>query len=331
MLRTKLTELLGIEHPIVLGGMASGTNVDLVAAVSQAGALGVLGCTGRPAAGIRQDAEAIRARTPRPFGMNLLLFLIGQRTAPEAVDALLEAGGRVFSTAWGDPAPYVEPAHAAGRLVMHMVATAEEARRAVGAGVDLIVAQGSEGGGHVGHVSTLALLPAVLDVARGLPVLAAGGIADGRGLAAALAMGADGVLMGTRFLATREAPVPPSYKQAIVEASGADTVFTTIPDLAPVVEWPGAHSRVIRNRFVDEWLGREEELRQRGVEVGRQAEEARAADDREGMKLFAGQSSGLVRSIEPAGDLVARISAEAETFLRERVPGLLTTPAGERR
>ena len=178
-------------------------------------------------------------------------------------------------------------------------------------------------------------MPAVVDMvaASGSDalVVAAGGIIDGRGLAAALMLGADGVLMGTRFLATREAPVPPSYKQAIVEASGADTVFTTIPDLAPVVEWPGAHSRVIRNRFVDEWLGREEELRQRGVEVGRQAEEARAADDREGMKLFAGQSSGLVRSIEPAGDLVARISAEAETFLRERVPGLLTTPAGERR
>ncbi|HEY3108694.1 MAG TPA: nitronate monooxygenase [Chloroflexota bacterium] len=331
MLRTKLTELLGIEHPIVLGGMGGGTNVDLVAAVSQAGGFGVLGCTGRPAAGIRQDAEAIRARTPRPFGMNLLLFLIGQRTAADAVDALLEAGGRVFSTAWGDPAPYVERAHAAGRLVMHMVASAEDARRAVDAGVDLIVAQGSEGGGHVREVSTMVIVPAVLDVAKGLPVLAAGGIADGRGLAAALAMGADGVLMGTRFLATREAPVPASYKQAIVEASSSDTVFTKIPDLAPVVEWPGAHSRVIRNRFVDEWLGREEELRQRGAEVGRQAEAAREADDREGMKLFAGQSSGLVRSIEPAGDLVARISAEAETLLRERVPGLLTTPAGERR
>jgi NAD(P)H-dependent flavin oxidoreductase YrpB (nitropropane dioxygenase family) len=331
MLRTKLTELVGIEHPIVLGGMGSGTNVDLVAAVSQAGGLGVLGCSGDAPDQIRQAADAIRARTARPFGMNLLLFLIGQRIDPAAVDALLESGGSVFSTAWGDPSPYVEPAHAAGRLVMHMVATAEDARRAVDAGVDLIVAQGTEGGGHVGHVSTIALLPAVLDVARGRPVLAAGGIADGRGLAAALAMGADGVLMGTRFLATREAPVPPSYKQAIVDASGSDTVFTTIPDLAPVVEWPGAYSRVIRNRFVDEWLGREDELRRRGGEVGRRAEAARAADDREGMKLFAGQSSGLVRSVEPAGELVARISAEAEALLRERVPGLLATSAGERR
>jgi NAD(P)H-dependent flavin oxidoreductase YrpB (nitropropane dioxygenase family) len=331
MLRTRLTDLLGIEHPIVLGGMGSATSVELVAAVSQAGGLGILGCSGRSVADIRQSADAIRARTPQPFGMNLLLFLVGETIPPDAVEAVLEAGGRVFSTAWGDPAPYVEAAHRAGRLVMHMVARAEEARRAVEAGVDVVVAQGTEGGGHVGHVSTLALLPAVLDVAQGRPVVAAGGIADGRGLAAALAMGADGVLMGTRFLATREAPVPPSYKQAIVDASGGDTVFTTIPDLAPIVEWPGAYSRVIRNRFVEEWLGREDELRARGAEVGRAADAARKADDREGMKLFAGQSSGLVHSIEPAGDLVARISADAEALLRERVPGLLTQPAGERR
>src|SRR5438876_9567188 len=203
VLRTKLTELLGLGHPIVLGGMGSGTKVALVTAVSQAGGLGILGCSSFPAAATREAGDAIRARTPRPFGMNLLLFLVGQRIPPEAVEAVVESGGPVFSTAWGDPAPYVGPAHAAGRLVMHMVATAEEARRAVDAGVDVIVAQGTEGGGHVGYVSTIALVPAVLDVAQGRPVVAAGGIADGRGLAAALAMGADGVLMGTRFLATR--------------------------------------------------------------------------------------------------------------------------------
>jgi nitronate monooxygenase len=144
-------------------------------------------------------------------------------------------------------------------------------------------------------------------------------------------MGADGVLMGTRFLATREAPVPASYKQAIVDASGSDTVISQVPDLAPVVEWPGALSRVIRNRFVDEWLGREDELRQQGADVGRRAEAARAADDRDGMKLFAGQSSGLIASVESAGDVVARISADAERLLRERVPGILTSSAGERR
>lgn len=325
MLRTKLTDLLGIEHPIVLGGMSGGTNVELVAAVSEAGGLGILGASGRSPDEIRAAAEAIRARTARPFGVNLLLFLIGQRIPPEAVDAALQAGGPVFSTAWGDPAPYVEPAHRAGRLVMHMVATAEQARAAVAAGVDAIVAQGTEGGGHVGHVSTLALVPAVLDVADGRPVVAAGGIADGRGLAAALAMGADGVLMGTRFLATPEAPIPPSYKQAVVDARGSDTVLSQLPDLVSEVVWPGAWSRTIRNRIVDQWLGREEKLRRAAAraEVGARTTAARASDDREGMWLMAGQSSGLVRALEPAGEIVRRISAEAEALLRERVPGLL--------
>jgi nitronate monooxygenase len=136
-------------------------------------------------------------------------------------------------------------------------------------------------------------------------------------------LGADGVLMGTRFLATPEAPVPPSYKQAIVEASLTDTVFTQIPDLAPEVRWPGGLSRVLRNRFVERWLGREEELRRRGAEAGQAAAEARARDDREEMKLFAGQSSGLIGSIEPAGQVVRRVSAEAEAILRDRLPQLV--------
>ncbi len=327
MLRTKLTDMLDLEHPIVLGGMSSGTNADLVAAVSQAGGLGILGVTGRAAGEIREAADQIRARTPQPFGMNLLLFQIGGRVPPEIVDVVLQSGGRVFSTAWGDPAPYVERAHRAGRLVMHMVATAAQAQAAVQAGVDIIVAQGTEGGGHVGYVSTLALVPTVLDVAQGRPVLAAGGIADGRGLAAVLAMGADGVLMGTRFLATPESPIPPSYKQAIIDAAGDDTVFSQLPDLAPEVKWPGAMTRAIRNGIVDEWLGREDELRSHGQRVGQEAQTARAIDDRENMWLMAGQSSGLVHAIEPAGDIVRRISAEAEVLLRDRVPGLLAFAA----
>jgi NAD(P)H-dependent flavin oxidoreductase YrpB (nitropropane dioxygenase family) len=323
MLRTKLTERLGIDRPIVLGGMASGTNPALVAAVSAAGGLGVLGVTGMTAEEIAAAAAEIRRATDRPFGLNLLLFQVGQRVPESVVDALLEARPRVFSTAWGDPARYVEPAHRAGALLMHMVATAADAAQAVASGVDVVVAQGTEGGGHVGHVSTLALVPSVVDVAGGRPVVAAGGIADGRGLAAALMLGADGVLMGTRFLATPEAPVPPSYKQAILDASVTDTVFTQIPDLAPEVRWPGALSRVLRNRFVERWLGREEELRQQGAAAGEAAAAARARDDREEMKLFAGQSSGLIGSIEPAGQIVRRVAAEAEATLRDRLPQLV--------
>jgi NAD(P)H-dependent flavin oxidoreductase YrpB (nitropropane dioxygenase family) len=272
------------------------------------------------------DLAAIRARTSAPFGLNLLLFQIGRRAGPETLAAVLSSGCRVFSTAWGDPAPYVEPAHRAGMIVMHMVPTVEAAREAVAAGVDVIVAQGTEGGGHVGFVSTLALVPAVLDVAGGRPVLAAGGIADGRGLAAAIAMGADGVLMGTRFLATPEAPVPPSYKQAIVDASGSDTVFSQVPDLAPVVEWPGAWARSIRNDFVERWLGREDELRAQGDAIGREVAAARAADDGANMSILAGQSAGLVGGLEPAASIVRRVSAEAEALLR-RVPGVLAEAA----
>ncbi len=326
MLRTRLTDLLDLDHPIVLGGMGSATNADLVAAVSGAGGLGILGCSSRTPEEIRQAVDEIRRRTTRPFGLNLLLFLIGQRITPDALDAVFASGARVLSTAWGDPTPYVARAHAAGMLVMHMVPTAEAAKAAVHAGVDVIVAQGTEGGGHVGHVSTMALVPAVLDVAGALPVVAAGGIADGRGLAAALAMGADGVLMGTRFLATPEAPVPPGYKQAVLDATGADTVFTHIPDLAPVVEWPGALARAIRNGFIERWLGREEELRHRGDAVGREVAAARAADDRENMAILAGQSAGLIAELRPAATLVREISEQAESLLRRRVPGLLAEP-----
>src|SRR5688572_18613579 len=324
MLRTKITELLGIEHPVVLGGMSSGTNAALVAAVSGAGGLGVLGATGMTAEQMQVAAVAIRSQTDRPFGMNLLLF----RSTERDVEAALATGCRVLSTAWGDPAPHVERAHRAGALVMHQSHSAEDAVAAVEAGVDIIVAQGTEGGGHVGHVSTIALVPGVLDVAAGRPVLAAGGIADGRGLAAALAMGADGVLMGTRFLATPESPLPSSYKQAIVEAGGSDTVFTRIPDFAPYVEWPGAWSRVIRNGFVEQWLGREEELRtQHSERVGEEAREARARDDREGMKLFAGQSAGLVSGLEPAADVVRRVSREAEELLASRAASVVVRGA----
>jgi NAD(P)H-dependent flavin oxidoreductase YrpB (nitropropane dioxygenase family) len=327
MLRTKITELLSIEHPVVLGGMSSGTNAALVAAVSGAGGLGVLGASGMTADQMQVAAVAIRAQTDRPFGMNLLLF----RSTERDVDAALATGCRVLSTAWGDPKPYVERAHRAGAVVMHQSPTAEDAAAAIEAGVDIVVAQGTEGGGHVGHVATIALVPAVLDAARGRPVLAAGGIADGRGLAAALAMGADGVLMGTRFLATPESPVPPSYKRSIVDAGGSDTVFTRIPDFAPYVEWPGAWSRVIRNRFVEEWLGREEELRTQHAErVGEQARDARAADDREGMKLFAGQSAGLVPGLEPAADVVRRVSREAEELLASRAASVIVRGAAAR-
>jgi NAD(P)H-dependent flavin oxidoreductase YrpB (nitropropane dioxygenase family) len=323
MLRTRICELLGIEHPIVLGGMGTGTSPALVAAVSAAGGLGVLGATQQDPAAVARDAAAIRALTGKPFGLNLLLF----RERPGQYDGLLAARPRVVSTAWPsleqELAGYVERAHAIGALFMHMVSTVTEARAAAQAGADVIVAQGTEGGGHVGVMGTMPLVPMVVSAVAPIPVLAAGGVADGRGLAAALALGADGVLLGTRFLASDEAPIAKGFKQAILESDGHDTLVTDIPDVAHGQVWPGAYVRVRRNRFIEEWIGRDNELRRHRVEVSARLREAAKAGDPDRGAIMIGQTAGLIDRVEPAADLVREISRDAETILRERLPRLL--------
>ena len=323
MLRTRATELLGIEHPIVLGGMGSGTAPELVAAVSRAGGLGILGASGLAPDAVERQAEEIRELTDRPFGLNQLLFL-----ADEArFAAQLAARPSVMSFAWPWPeqdlAGYFGRAHDAGALVMHMVSDVKDAELAAQAGADLIVAQGNEGGGHVGMMGTLPLVAMVARAVAPVPVLAAGGVADGRGLAAALALGAEGVLLGTRFLATPEAPIHAAYKAAIVRSDGHDTIATDVPDVANGQVWPGAYFRVARNRFVERWIGRENELRKRRAEVAAGLQAARASGDVEEATIALGQTAGLIESIEPAGDLVRRISADAEAIIRERLPSLL--------
>ena len=323
MLRTRICELLGIEHPIVLGGMGTGTSPQLVAAVSAAGGLGVLGATRQDAGELARDAEAIRAATARPFGLNLLLFM----ERPGQYDALLAARPKVVSTAWPaleqDLGGYVTRAHAVGAVAMHMVSTVAEAKAAAQAGVDVIVAQGTEGGGHVGLMGTMPLVPMVVSAVAPIPVLAAGGVADGRGLAAALALGADGVLLGTRFLATDEAPIAKGFKQAILESDGHDTLVTDIPDVANGQVWPGAYVRVRRNRFVEEWLGRGNELRRRRAEVSARLRQAAQAGDPDRGAILIGQTAGLIDRVEPAAEVVQQISQEAEAILRERLPRLL--------
>ncbi|MGH2406210.1 MAG: nitronate monooxygenase, partial [bacterium] len=215
--------MLRIRHPVILGGMAGGTNAELVAAVSNAGGLGIHGVSALTPEAIRTDTSHIRSLTSAPFGLNLLLF----GTDEAQLNAVLAEHPPIASFAWARIDQPLEAifakAHDAGSLVMHMVATVDEARRAASAGADIIVAQGTEGGGHVGVMGTMALVPQVVTAVQPTPVLAAGGIADGRGLAAALALGAEGVLVGTRFLATPEAPIHPNFKQAIVESDGHDT------------------------------------------------------------------------------------------------------------
>ena len=237
---------------------------------------------------------------------------------PTALDVTFEERVPVLSLAWGDPAPLVTRAHAAGMRVVHQVPTAAEAARAAAAGVDVIVGQGTDGGGHVGFVGTLPLLPAVVDAAGGVPVLAAGGIADGRGLAAALALGADGVLMGTRFLATPEAADPrrlaADHRRTPTRARPSARRPSTARSLMP---WPGAEVRAIRNAFLAEWA--EPTRRGRCERRGARPEAARRRSPREisrSSRRWPGQGCGLIHEILPAGEVVRRTVEEARAVLR---------------
>jgi len=315
MLRTRACKLFGIEHPVVLGPMGSATGADLAAAVSNAGGLGMIGCVGRTTDWIAETARAVREKTDRSFGLNLLLFQADET----AVRAVLEARPHVFSTAWPRPDQELRDlfarAHDVGARVLHMVSGVPEARRAIEAGADAVVAQGTEGGGHVGLMGTIALVPQVVRAVAPVPVLAAGGIATGEGLAAALALGAEGALIGTRFLATPECPVAEGFKKALLASDGHDTIVTEIPDIARGLVWPGAYSRVVRNRLIEEWAGREGELRARRSEVGAAMVAAFQSGDASYAPLFIGQDAGLIDSILPAGEIVRRLVADAEAAL----------------
>jgi NAD(P)H-dependent flavin oxidoreductase YrpB (nitropropane dioxygenase family) len=323
MIHTPVCDLLQIRHPIVLGGMASATSVPLVAAVSNAGGLGTLGIARAPAEQIPADIGALRETTKAPFGVNFLLFAASE----PAIEAALKARPPVFSAAWAradqDLRALFGRAHEAGSHVMYMVGTVPEARRAQAAGADVIVAQGTEGGGHVGWMATMAVLPMIVDAVGPTPVLAAGGIADGRGLAAVLALGAQGALLGTRFLATKESPLHPNFKQAVLDSDGHDTVLTEIPDIARASVWPGAMARARRNAFIERWAGREWELRARQPEVTAALEGAREAGDVDNASLLIGQDAGLIHDIPSAGEIVERIVAEAEALLKNRLPTLV--------
>ena len=323
-MKTRACDVLGIPHPIVLGGMGSGTSPELVVAVSNAGGLGIQGCAGRSPAQIAQLVTAVRAGVAdHAFGLNLLLFLADDAQ----IDAVLSAQPPIFSSAWSTPEQDLTPlfarAHASGSRVMHMVSTVHEARRAAAAGADIIAAQGSEGGGHVGVMGTFALVPQVVRAVAPIPVLLAGGVADGAGLAAAVMLGAEGVLLGTRFLATPEAPLPDAYKEAIVHSDGHDTLLTELPDVIAGQVWPGAFARVLRTQFIQEWLGREGEVRQRRIELLQRIQRAREQGDVDNGTLLIGQDAGLIDSIEPAGSIVERVVRDAETILRRRLAEVL--------
>jgi NAD(P)H-dependent flavin oxidoreductase YrpB (nitropropane dioxygenase family) len=323
MIHTRLCDLLGIEHPIVLGGMGSATSATLVAAVSNAGGFGTLGTSGMSGAQITAAAGAIREATGKPFGINHLLFRIDE----SAFAATLQARAAVVAFAWArqdqDLRTWFQRVHDTGSKVMYMAGEVPEARRAVEAGADYIVAQGTEGGGHVGWMATMAIVPMIVGAVAPVPVLAAGGIADGRGFAASLALGADGVLLGTRFLAANESPIHENLKRAIVESDGHDTVLTEIADIARGHVWPGAMARAKRNAFIERWSGREWALRQCQAEAGAACIAAARAGDADNAPLLYGQDAGLIDSVKPVAEIMAGIVAEADEIIRRRLSAML--------
>jgi len=323
-LRTSLCDLLGIDVPIIQAPIGGASVPALAAAVSNAGGLGMLSVTWREPTELRTLLHETQERTPRTFGVNQVLTF----DAAERLEICLDEGVKVISFFWGDPAPYVEQVHRAGAVVMQTVGSAAEARQAVEAGVDVIVAQGWEAGGHVlGQVSTMALVPAVVDVAGSVPVVAAGGIADGRGIAAALMLGASGVWLGTRFLASEEANAHPIVKERVVQRAETDTAFGEIFN----VGWENAPHRILRNSTVELWEAAGSPATNRpgagdtvatnadGSPVVRYSDSmprAGMTGDLEALAYYAGQSTGLIHSIEPAGRIVERLAAEAEEALR---------------
>jgi len=324
VIRTAFTELLGIRHPVALAGMAGETTPELVAAVSNAGGLGILGASDLYPEPLERKVAELRERTQAPFGLNLLLNFMSD----EEIDLALEKRPPVFSTAWPgdrqDLKAIFAKAHDHGAKVVHMVPTVADALKAAEAGADVIIAQGTDGGGHIGLVGTAVIVPAVVTAVSPVPVLAAGGIADGRGLAAMLALGASGVLMGTRFISTVEAPLHETYKQRIIDSDGTDTIATDVGDVMLGADWPGAVARVARNRAIERWLGRINELRRRRDEVRERMLEARKAGDPDEAVIYYGQSAALIGEVLPAAEVVTRTVAEAETLLREKLPKLLS-------
>ncbi|MBT5433309.1 MAG: nitronate monooxygenase [Alphaproteobacteria bacterium] len=247
-LSTPTCDLLGIAKPIVQAPVS--VVPEVIAGVSNAGGLGILQATWLGASQTRRRIAAIKSLTDRPFGTNYVVSLMGENEHAD-LDYALEAGVPVISTFWGDPAPFVERVHAAGALLFHTVGSAQEARRAVDAGVDVVVAQGVEAGGHVwGEVSTLALVPAVVDAVPDAHVIAAGGIADGRGLAAVLALGAGAAWVGTRFVMSRENRMHPEHRARMQAARETDTLHSSLFDIG----WPDAPHRALVNDTVETWL-----------------------------------------------------------------------------
>lgn len=313
-LRTPICELFDIEVPVFLAGMGGVAYAEVCAAVSEAGGFGTLGMAGVSPEGIRDEMRAVRRLTDRPFGVDLLAALPEQMLA--AIDVVIDEGASAFIAGLGVPGPVIERCHAAGVKVMSMCGKASHAVAAERAGCDAVVAQGTEAGGHTGRIAGMALTPQIVD-AVDVPVLAAGAIVDGRGLAAALAFGAQGVWMGTRFIASHEARAAEMYKKRITETAGDETVVTRC--------YSGKPMRVIRNAYVDEWERHPEDILPFPDQMAQATADGvihliagpDAPLDPGRACLPAGQGAGSIRDIRSCREIVDGVVREArETIAR---------------
>jgi nitronate monooxygenase len=318
MLHTRLCDLFGIPHPVLNAPMAGTAGAALAAAVSEAGGLGIIGGSGGDAAWLRGQIRTVRERTDKPFGVG---FISSRPGLEELTAVAIAERVPVITHSFADPTPFVAEVHAAGILIVCQVQTVAQARIAAQAGVDAIAAQGTEAGGHTGYSGTMPLVPAVVDVAAGIPVIAAGGIADGRGMAAAFMLGAEGVWLGSRFVASREAEGGSWVKERVVAASTDDTVQTRAYDIVTQAAFPpGIGDRVVRNDYTDAWHGRDSEVAERRTELRAQLVDAAKAGDGRIAPTRAGNAVGLIHAVQPAAEIVRQIIADAERILRER-PG----------
>lgn len=327
MISTPLTQSWGLRYPLVQAPMTGAGDGRLAGAISAAGALGMIGVSNATTTAWIAEQAAL-ARPHGPFGIGLMVWVLEHR--PELLDAALAERPLAVALTFGDPAPYVERAHAVGVRVVSQVQSAAIARQAIRAGVDVIVAQGRDAGGHTGSIGTLPLLQIVLEIGdeAGVPVLAAGGLATGRGIAGVLAMGAAGAWLGTRFAASAEASWPDAAKQAVLQADETQTIHTHVFDIVQEVPWPDEfRGRALQNTFTERWHGRESALQAQLAEVRQSFEAARRRGDYTEAHVYAGQAVGLIHDLPPAGDLVRRLMAEAEATLA-RSTSLIATGAG---
>jgi enoyl-[acyl-carrier protein] reductase II len=306
-MKTRITELLGIEYPIIQGGMAWVATHELASAVSEAGGLGIIGAGGAPAEFVRDQIKKVKASTDKPFGVNIMLM---NPEADKIAQVVVEEGVKVVTTGAGNPAKYMDMWKSAGVKVIPVVASAGMAKMMERCGADAIVAEGMESGGHIGSLTTMALVPQVVDTVS-IPVIAAGGIADGRGFAAAMMLGAEAVQIGTRFVVAKECIVHENYKNMLIKAKDIDSTVTGTTTGHPV--------RSIRNKMTKEYLRLEKEgaglMELEQLTLGSLRKAVVDGDVTNGT-VMAGQIAGLVKKEQTCSEIINEIMEQAGTLLK---------------